>query len=866
MQSRSKKRAAAAGLSAVLTVLSASALPPCAVQAAGTVVVNEVCTKNTTAPAPDGQYYDYIELYNTGGSAAEIGGWMLSDDPQKPERYVIPEGTVIPANGFFVVYCGVADDSAVGGAAFGLSKNGETIVFSDAGGNLLETVDVPALAADTAYGRIPDGSDAFGTLNTLSAGSANPTADAEVGVIAPVFSQESGFYASGFELMLSADAGCTVYYTTDGSDPTADSERYTAPIRVYDKSDEANVYAAETDIGSGYQPPSDSVDKAMIVRAVAVDDSGRMSNIVTNSYFIGYGQNDLAMNMRVISLVTDPDNLFDYETGIYVYGKVYDDWRNGPDYSPMTQSWELPGNCTQSGREWERPASMTVFENGEAAYSAEIGIRIHGGATRSCVQKSFNLYARLDYGTRKMEYDFFDGALRDLNGKKIKSFDKLSLRNGGNDEKTKIRDRLNQEMVQDRAYGTQAQTEYIVFLDGEFWGLYNIVEKLDDTYVSDHYDVKAGSVCIVKTNELEEGTEQGWADFEALKELALRGDFSQDADYQKLAEMVDLHSFADYMATEIILGNSDFGGNNYCLWKTETVDPSRTYADGKWRFILFDTEYGQGLYGQSDVNANILQSLQQLANQGEWLPSLFINLMKTDTDFYRDFLICYYDQCNECFDAARVTARLNELKDAYQPAAEATIQRFSWIDYGWGGGWGGGWNQQGGSAASTFTNDLNNAASFWQSRDARAEQQMLQWLGGNRISQQLVTISVESEKPVQFNTLSLPEGTWSGSYPQALVYALAAPAELVEWDVSGAELQDCKLTDREISVLPAAQTVSIKAIYGEAVYSAADVQSLLEHLLTKASLRAQDAASYDLNGDGMLTGADLSLMKRKVLA
>lgn len=863
-----RSRTAAAGVSAVLTALCLTALPPCAVQAAGTVVINEVCTKNSTQPAPDGQYYDYIELYNTGSTEAFVGGYALSDNPEMPLLYVIPDGTVIPAGGFLVVYCGVPEGGAISGATFGLSKDGETVVFSDASGSAIETLEVPALAGDTAFGRIPDGSETFGVLSTLSAGSANQTGDAEISVFAPKFSQESGFYASGFDLTLSAAAGCTVYYTTDGSDPTVNSERYTAPISIYDKSSEANVYAAVTDIAQGYQPPSSPVDKAMIVRAIAVDGSGNVSNIATNSYFIGYTQNDIAMNMRVISLVSDPDNLFDYEKGIYVYGKTYDDWRSSPDYNPMAQSWEWQGNCTQSGRAWERPAHMTVFENGEAAYSAEIGIRIHGGATRSSAQKSFNLYARLDYGAREIAYDFFDGALRDLKGKKIKTFDKLSLRNGGNDDKTKIRDRLNQEMVQDRAYGTQAQTECIVFLDGEFWGTYNIVEKLDDTYISDHYDVKKSSVCMVKTDELEEGTQQGWADYEALKSLAKSGNFANDSDYQKLASMMDLHSFADYMATEVILGNSDFGTNNYALWKTETVDPEKQYADGKWRFILFDTEYGQGLYNQSDANANILQSLQQMANQGEWLPKLFIALMNNDA-FLQDFLICYYDQCNENFSADRVRTRLAELKTLYQPSLAATIDRFSWANNGfggWGGGWGGpGQNQQGDAAASTFTSDLNSAESFWQSRDTRAKQLMLQWLGG-RISQQLVTVNIESEKPLQFNTLELAGDTWSGSYPKDVVCSLTAGAGFEQWEITGAELTDGKPTDSAISFLPSAQTVHIKAIYGEGVYTAADAKALLNHLLTKKPFSADAATGYDLDGNGKLTSADLALMKRQISA
>ena len=131
------RRAAAAGLSAVLAAGALSAMPSFTVLAASNVVINEVCTKNTTVAAPDGQFYDYVELYNTSGSAVNVGGFGISDDDAQPMRYTIPAGTTIAANGYLIVYCGVEAGGSVAGADFGLSKSGEKILLSGSNGSLL---------------------------------------------------------------------------------------------------------------------------------------------------------------------------------------------------------------------------------------------------------------------------------------------------------------------------------------------------------------------------------------------------------------------------------------------------------------------------------------------------------------------------------------------------------------------------------------------------------------------------------------------------------------------------------------------------------------------------------------------------------
>jgi len=866
---KTMRRIAAAGLSALFPAGCLTALPPLTAAAAGTVVINEVCTKNTTLAAPDGQFYDYIELYNTGSAAVTLTGYGLTDDAAKPYAYTFPAVT-IPAKGYTVVWCGVS--AGTEGASFGLSKNGETVTLTDANGTQAAQLAVPGLADDTAYARVPDGSETFAVLSKLSPGSANPTdATEKIAVDAPAFSKESGFYADAFSLTLTAKQGCTVYYTTDGSDPDTSSERYASPIQITDRSNEPNVYAAERDIANGYTPPTDPVDKAMIVRAIAVDADGNLSDIITKTYFIGYTDQDFAKNMRVISLVTDPDNLFDYEKGIYIYGKTYDDWRQSSDYNPAARAWEIPANFTQKGKDWERPAHITVFESGTAAYSAEVGIRMHGGATRSAAQKSFNLYARADYGDTKIRYDFFNGKLTSIKGKVIDTFDKLTLRNGGNDSQSKIRDRINHEAVGDRDFGTQAQTECIVFLDGEFWGTYNIVEKIDKTYISDHFKVKEDTVCMIKTDELEDGSENGWKSYEALKEFAQSADFSNPEIYAQFCETVDAQSFADYMATELILGNSDFGDNNYALWKTETVDSTKQYADGKWRFLLFDTEYGQGLYNQSNANSSIFQTLKQ---KNCWISKLFFGLLDNNAEFREMFVTTYFDLCNQNFKASKMTAAVSAYEKIYTESDVATLDRF---EASAGGGAWGGWGMGPTDHNQTVRNEFSTIRNFWNSRDTNAKQHLLNYLG-NKIKNQTVTVTVEDPQgkgSVQLNSipsLEFTDGKWSGTYPIESVLSLnAVPAagyNFVKWTVGGADFRSGSAAAAAAELLPNGNQVTIQAVFeaGEApAFTAADVKKLQAYLLTTGKLTAAEAEQYDTDRSGTLTAADLTRMKAALI-
>ncbi|MCR4889378.1 MAG: CotH kinase family protein [Ruminococcus sp.] len=835
MNSRFFKRAAA-GILCLSTVLAASGLTPVSAGAAANPVsINEVCPKNTTSPAKDGNFYDWVELYNNSDSSVDISGYGLSDKESKPFRYTFPAGSVIPAKGSLVVYCdsdAALNDSSI--APFGMSATGETIILSDTNGTAVDTLTFEALASDTSYGQYPDGSGEFYTLK-CTPGQSNAAPEGKNAVKLPEFSQESGFYDSGFSLSISVPEGYTVYYTTDGSDPTTESEKYTSPIEITDMSDTENRLSKRTDISAkGAEAPTKTIDKAAIIRAVAVDQSGVSSEVVTKTYFVGKTASGYYKDMKVVSLVTDPDNLFDYEKGIYVTGKIYDE-KNGKTTNPQQPGqpgqpeqpgnpggWNIPGfgdwggggwggwdfvdpgkaeaNYTQKGKEWERPANFEMFENGESVVKQNVGIRIKGAYSRSAVQKSFTVYARKDYGSPVLKYDFFEGTARKAsNNKKVKEFENIVIRNGGNDVGNfYFRDTVNQQLIADRDMSVQGMSECILFIDGEFWGIYQLTEKVNDDYINTHYGIKKSDVAIVKNDELEEGSEQDLQDWQNLIKGVANGSIS----YEQFAEKVDMQSYMDYFAAQIYWCNSDWPQNNTAVWRSNAVDETNPYSDGKWRMFLFDTESGQGLYGSQNNAANA-DCFQRIRMNSDDFSKSFIKLLSNEK-FSKEFARTFMDIANYNFDTTKTTALADKYKTNYEQQILDTYERFFSR------------SQSGENGRQKLESEYNTIVNFYKSRFNTAESTLKRAasLTGN-----LNNVTVENNNElgtVKFNTLNIKENSYSGKYHSD--YELTASAQPVEgvtfdhWEITGTELTSGTEKSADIS-FKAAGDVKIKAVY-----------------------------------------------------
>ena len=302
-----------------------------------------------------------------------------------------------------------------------------------------------------------------------------------------------------------------------------------------------------------------------------------------------------------MSLVTDPDNLFDKDKGIYVAGQQYVDWKKSPQYNPRKSEWDTDNaaNFFSKGKEWEREASITYFDNGELGFTQNMGIRIKGASTRNSQTKSFNFYARSSYGDSKLDYKLIDDNYSAVDGDKIKRYDSFSLRSVAWVDR--LRERVVHSSLRDLpALATYDSDRCMLFIDGELWGMYEIIEKSSDYYIQSNYGVPAEDVAMIKNGELETGAETDYDDLEALCDYCLDHDLSVQSDYDYVASKVDVESLIDCYCAGLYLGTWDWPNHNYLMWRNNgnAID-GNPYSDGKWRFGSFDFDYSVGLTYQS---------------------------------------------------------------------------------------------------------------------------------------------------------------------------------------------------------------------------------------------------------------------------
>ena len=548
------------------------------------VIINELMQSNIDCVMDDiNEFPDsWVELYNSGTTAVNLNTLSISDKNDPTKAWTLPDKTLQPGS-HILVYCDKEEQGLH--TPFRLESGKGCAVYLFYNGEVIDKVEglKKQPAPNIAYGRKTDGSDSWGYMTTPTPAAANCGSTCKDILGAPIFSEKGKVMKDGkpFNLQLSLPDGA------EGAEIRYTTDG-TEPTRT--------SYL--------YQQPI-SISKTTVVKAKLFLD-GMLSPRATAQSYIFFPRD---ITLPVISISTNRKYLYDNKIGIYVDG----------NYQSGKKNYEF---------DWRRPINIEFFFEPEqdSQINQLCEARIMGGATRGSARKSLAVYANKRFGEKRLNYEFFP---EDRPG--ITNFKSIALRNSGNDfDYLYQRDAIIQlNTARHCDIDFQAYRPAIVYFNGEYMGMLNIRERSNEDNIYTNYDGLEDLDMFENWWELKEGT---WDNYNAFKNFYAEHGHTL-AEYDK---WMDTMEFLNLMLVNLYYNNRDFPGNNIVMWRPRS-------EDGRWRWIMKDTDFGLGLYGVSAsynsikwVNDPNYDPDTNWANQYDHT-RLFRRLME-DADFKREFI------------------------------------------------------------------------------------------------------------------------------------------------------------------------------------------------------------------------------------
>ncbi len=761
------------------------------------IVINEMVSSNESIISDeDGEFKDWIELYNSGAEEVDLTGMFLSDDDKKLNKWRFPQGT-IPAKGFILIWASGKDKVGADGQLhtnFNISVDGEEVILTNNDGSIIDSIRVPALEKDISYARIPDGQ-TWTISSKPTPGQSNQYIEK---IQPPAFSSLGGFYKESFNLSLSSqNVDAIILYTIDGSDPTLEniegkiyqyknkykefpitgdgklvtdtirSYQYTTPIQIEDRTAEkSGVFKISTtyNFNTDYIPSNTrDVLKGTVVKSRVYKEGIGYSDVITQTYFVNSIGRDL-YDLPVISLSTSKENLFDYNKGIYVAGKDFDDWRNENPFAVANPS--VNANYQRRGDENEYPIQLEYFDSNQdsSIINQQVGFRIHGGWSRADGQKGLRLYARSDYGESKLKHNFFKNLEED-------KFKRLILKNTSI---FRIQDAICQKLISHLNFGSQASQFVNVFINGEFWGLQEIKERLDKNYLEAKYNIDPENIDYL-TNNMEVG-EGDSLHYKTMIDFVLSNSLESSTNYEVVKNQIDIENFTDFQIAQIYVNNKDWPHNNVDYWRvrTDVIDENAPYGhDGKWRWLIYDMDLSLNGIATEDSSAH---------NTLEWATrdhnsTVLLRNLVTNKDFSNQFVNRFSDLMNTTFLPERLEPLIEEDRAYYNAIFPEHITRWKYVSGG----------------LTRLNNMMNRMISYVHTRPEPMRQHLQSKFNlKGSVSIELSTNDISAPNYIRINTIDITEntvGVFANPYPWTGIYFDGIPVEITAIAAPGYEFE-----------------------------------------------------------------------------
>ena len=511
------------------------------------VYISEVMASNDSVTTyPNGSNTDWVEIFNSGTEAVDLSGWGLSDRLDHGRKWQFPVGTSINPGEYKVVMCDGVNEKNTNmepHASFKVGKlQMETITLTDPTGRVLDKVNLPEMRTDVSYGRTLGiaGLFYYDTPTPFQANGEGFTGYAEM----PSFTTEPGLYDGVVYVQFNIPEGTQVFYTTDSSVPTQNSNPYTGErLELRD----ITVLRARAFTGGNMKP----------------------SDVLTGTFFINKYH-----SLPVVSIVSDPDNLWNETTGMLTAGNNVDKSKGIPFKNTIYRATK------KQGARYECHVEL-YDDSGNNLISQDAEFSLMGQYSLDMPQKSMKFRAKSKYGEKTFAAKLFPD-------REFTEYKGFVLRNSGNDcVWTRLLDGLQSRLMDDTGctVAHQAWKPYVLYLDGMYWGHMNLRERADRYMIA-----QQDGLTLADADNMDLLEASGTANFGSnkafkamIKKIKAGNPVKNPEDLQYILDNVDVDNLFEYMAYEMFFGNSDIGNTRFYRYRTE---------GSKWRWVLYDLDYG----------------------------------------------------------------------------------------------------------------------------------------------------------------------------------------------------------------------------------------------------------------------------------
>ena len=649
------------------------------------IFINEILCSNVLNNADEyDEYDDWIELYNTGAQPVNLSGFYLTDNLSDLTKYRFPGGTNILPRGFLLIWADGQPSQGVFHANFKLGKTGEVLALvAPDGTTIIDSIRYPLQQPDISFGRFPDGASEWGYM--LQPSPERPNNASSVGItMPPQITPPSGFYLNPVNVMIGNDSPPVKnYFTLNGSAPTEASFLYFKPVPL---------------------------EQTTVFRGRAFQNGFAPGEITSRIFFINQSH-----ELPILSIITDPENLFNDSTGIYV-------------------------RYEETGREWERKVDVQFLEWGKLRFNLHAGLRIQGNSSVKMPKKSFRLFFREGYGQDSLAYPLFDSNA-------VSSFQNLVLRAGYDEDVstpkgTLIRDPLITELWRRLGYLTSHSRFCVLYLNDDFWGIYDIRENINSDFIQDYLNYQNFDLIRYRwgTWEVDHGSR---SEFQAMLDFFQNNEFSTDEMFRQAEQRInivnhtDLHAFAH--------------GTQYRSWHYGAFAIKEKNPLAKWHWTIWDMDRAY-----TDLNWNGFDYLHH--SSGAYWNNFIVYKLLQNAQYRNYYINRLADLLNTLFKPENVLPILDSLTQSIEPEIPLEMAR---------------WDTSG---IEKWYQNIDFLKTFVKERPAIVRQQMVDYFELEQAWQVILKVPGGGGK-IKINTVELAEFPWSGTYFQGVPIEVTAIPE-----------------------------------------------------------------------------------------